>query len=89
VQLQHACEPGSGETSASAIFKIQPANVYLKDVNGLQLCVGQADGFCERDKYNFVEYKGGATIRIDRGAISDAIKKLSTVSDVVDLEKAQ
>ncbi|WP_428508544.1 nucleoside deaminase [Roseateles sp.] len=87
LQIQYVCDPQSGEQSLSAIFKIQPNTVYLKDVNELPLCVEDpAAKRCVPGKYNYVDYKGGSPLFIGRSETINALRALSGISSQSDLE---
>jgi len=87
LQIQYVCDPDSEEKSLSAIFKIQPNTVYLKDLNELPLCIeNQPKGRCDPKRYNYVDYAGGAPLVIDRESIIGALRVLSGTVHQSDLE---
>lgn len=89
LQIQYACAPPNSSSSLSAIFKIQPNTIYLKDVNELPLCVEKIENgrtVCDHTKYNYVDYKGGAPLEIDKASVIQALRALSETTSTSDLE---
>lgn len=85
------CAPGDEEQSTSATITLQRNNVYIKELNGSPLCAEKMtpDGYrCEKGKYNFVDYKGGADISINEDSISKSLNEISKIASTADLEAA-
>ncbi|MEW5669095.1 deaminase [Pseudomonas putida] len=79
------------ENNHSATLTFQRNTIYIKDLNGVPLCKEgpTPKGLrCERNSYNFVDYKGGSKISINESSAVDALNAISSISTTQDLEEA-
>lgn len=84
LEIKSKCE----QETTKAEFGIQANNYYLKTINDVPLCVEDKDSKCTRGQYNFVDYKGGANITINKDdLVSDTIT-LSKIKNEQDLKNA-
>lgn len=75
----------------TAKFTVQKNTIYIKAVNDIPLCKESPTpkGLrCDKEHYDFVGYKGGADITIDENAAVAALRAISSVVSVADLESA-
>ncbi|AOE65174.1 nucleoside deaminase [Pseudomonas corrugata] len=83
LQIQSLCSSASEEKPLIATFKVQPNNVYLKEINELPLCVEDATGRCLKNSYDYVAYDGGAKLKINE---EEALKQLQVLSEIDSLD---
>ena len=89
VVITDECSPSESEKTVSAKLTIQKNTIYLKELNDAPLCKESmtSKGLrCEKGKYNFVDYQGGANLSIDELAIKKSLRVIAGISTVSEME---
>jgi hypothetical protein len=91
LRVSYRCDPGDAGQAMSMVFNVEKNTMYLKEVNGVPLCIDVSQNGhteCAKGQYNYESYNGGARLAIDEATVIDALQTLSRISDQTQLADA-